>query len=242
MMWGIIFGLSAISGVVQTVTGFGAAILLMIVMPHYFNMLQAPALTSSITLGITAGLAWTYRKHIDFKSILVPAASYELGSMVTLHFAGGLDLEMVGVSFGVFLVVIALYFAFIPPSFSIQANFLSAIICGLISGICSALFGIGGPLMAMYFLVATKSKESYVGSLQLLFAITTTINLVIRIQKGFYTLDFLPLTILGIAGISLGKLVGVKILEKINVDLMRKLVYALVGISGVMTLFEHLHL
>ena len=64
----------------------------------------------------------------------------------------------------------------------------------------------------------------------------------IRMQKGFYTLEFLPVTIIGIIGITVGKMLGVKILEKINVELMRKLVYALVGISGVMTLFEHLHL
>ena len=43
-------------------------------------------------------------------------------------------------------------------------------------------------------------------------------------------------------GITLGTQLGVKILAKINVDLMRKLVYILVGISGVMTLFEHLRL
>lgn len=242
MMWGIIFGLSAVSGVVQAVTGFGAAILLMLAMPYYFDMLQAPAITSTITLGITAGLAWTYRKHLDFKAILLPTIAYELGSMVTLHFAGGLDLELVGLAFGVFLIAIALYFIFVPPSFSVQANFLSATLCGLISGVCSALFGIGGPLMAMYFLVATKTKESYIGSLQFSFAVTTTINLIIRIQKGFYTLSFLPITILGIVGITLGKQLGVKILAKINVDLMRKLVYILVGISGVMTLFEHLRL
>ena len=64
----------------------------------------------------------------------------------------------------------------------------------------------------------------------------------VRMQKGFYTLEFLPVTIIGIIGITVGKMLGVKILEKINVELMRKLVYALVGISGVMTLFEHLHL
>ncbi len=241
MIWGIILVVAAVSGVVQSVTGFGSAILIMMFMPHFFNMLQAPAITSSITLGITAGLAWHYRKQIDFKVMILPTIIYELGSFVTLQVSGNLDLEVIGISFGVFLIAIALYFTFVPSGFSIKPNLLSASVCSLISGICSALFGIGGPLLAMYFLVATKSKEEYIGSLQFLFAVTTTINLIIRIQKGFYTLEFLPITIVGIIGITLGKSLGVKILEKINVELMRKLVYALVGISGVMTLVEHLH-
>ena len=113
MLWGIILVVSAVSGVVQSVTGFGSAILIMMVMPHFFNMLQAPAITSSITLGITAGLAWHYRKQIDLRVMILPTVIYELGSVVTLLVAGNLDLDVIGTSFVLFLIFIFIYFEFL---------------------------------------------------------------------------------------------------------------------------------
>lgn len=240
MIYPILFALAAVSGVVQAVTGFGSAILLMMLLPHFFDMLQAPALTSSITIGITAALAWRFRSRLQWKLVLLPTLLYEVGSLIVLSIADNLDMNLLGLSFGIFLIVLALYFLLFSSTFSVQATPLSACICAFISGVCSGLFGIGGPLLALYFLAATREKEDYVGNLQFVFAITTSINLVIRLYKGFYLLSFLPLTIVGILGITVGKVVGLNILRRINVDLMRKLIYGLVGISGILTVLEHI--
>lgn len=240
MIYPILFVVSAVSGVVQAVTGFGSAILLMMLLPYFFDMLQAPALTSSITIGLTAALAWRFRNRIRWKLVLLPTLLYELGSILVLSIADELNMDMLGLSFGIFLIVLALYFLLLSSTFSVRATPVSACICSFISGACSGLFGIGGPLMAVYFLACTREKEDYVANLQFVFALTTAINLVIRLYKGFYVLSFLPLTIVGILGITVGKWAGLRILEQINTDLMRKLIYALVGISGILTVLEHI--
>ena len=65
-------------------------------------------------------------------------------------------------------------------------------------------------------------------------------NLIIRIHKGFYTLELIPATLIGMVGIGLGMRIGLKILSRINSNVLRKIIYAFVGVSGLLTLFDHL--
>jgi hypothetical protein len=227
---------AAAAGMLQTITGFGSAILLMLVLPHFFTMLQAPALSSSITLALTVALAWKFRKHLDLRLLLLPVLLYEVSSVAALTVADRLNLELLSLAFGVFLVALSLYFLLLSSTFTVRPTPVSAAVCSLISGVCSGLFGIGGPLMAVYFLSATDTKESYVANVQCLFAVTTGINLLIRMQKGFYTLDLLPFTLLGMVGISLGKALGLRVLNRIPIEAMKKLVYGFVGVAGVLNL------
>lgn len=90
--------------------------------------------------------------------------------------------------------------------------------------------------MAIYFISAIEDKKSYIGTIQFLFAFTNIVNLLMRIANGIYTVDLLPVTILGFVGITAGKIVGLRILDKINPARIKKVVYAFVGISGVLSL------
>lgn len=225
-----------VAGIIQTVTGFGAAVFLMLLMPHYFDMVAAPAITSAITVGLSATLAWKFRKHIQLKDCLFPILVYLLFSITSISVAKKLDLDHLSFIFGVFLVILAIYFYLFSERITMKANWKTAALCATISGITSGFFGIGGPLMAVYFISAIKEKESYIGTIQFLFAFTNIINLFTRIANGIFTIDLLPATILGFAGITVGKVIGLRILDKIDPRKIKKLVYAFVGISGILTL------
>ena len=239
MPWYALLALTTVSGLVQSLTGFGAGVVMLLVLPSYFNMLQAPALSCAICLGLTAPMAWKFRKHIRLKLMLPPLCFYELGAMVTLNLVGGLDLEFLGIAFGVFLILLSIYFLFFSKNIQAKPTITSAAVCGTLSGVCNGLFGIGGPMMAIYFLAITDTKESYSGNQQCLFFITTIINLFIRIQKGFYTLDLIPMTLIGMVGIGIGMRFGLKILSRINSNLLRKIIYVFVGFSGILTLMDY---
>ena len=58
MTWLIVALTAAAAGTVQTVTGFGAAVVLMLVLPHLFGVVTASALSMSICIALTASLAW----------------------------------------------------------------------------------------------------------------------------------------------------------------------------------------
>lgn len=200
-MMGLAIALAALlGGFVQSVTGFGGAIVMMLVLPRFLGMLQAPALSASITAALTCGLAWKFRREIDLRTAAVPILTYLASSTVTIRLVGGLDLEVLVLAFGVFLILLSVYFIWFAWNVAIRANFVTASVCGLISGVCTGLFGVGGPLMAIYFLAATDRKETYLASLQFLFAVNNLANLAVRVVCGIYTLDLIPLSIVGILG------------------------------------------
>lgn len=240
MPWYALLALTTVSGLVQSLTGFGAGIVMMLLLPTFFNMLQAPALSCAICLGLTAPMAWKFREYIRPKLVLPPLIAYEVGAITTLNVVSYLDLGILGIAFGVFLILLSLYFLFFSKNLKVKPTLGSAVFCGTLSGVCNGLFGIGGPTMAIYFLAITDTKESYSGNQQCLFFITTIINLIIRIYKGFYTLDLIPFTLIGMVGIGLGMRIGLKILSRINSNLLRKIIYAFVGLSGILTLVDHL--
>lgn len=240
MLYAISFFTAMAAGAIQTITGFGAAIILMTVLPYFFDILQASALASSITLGVTIALSWRFRRHIDLHTVLFPTIVFQLTSLFVIQIAGGLDMDLLGIAFGAFLILVSLYFLAFDDRIAIRGTPAAAFCVSFLSGACSGLFGIGGPLMAVYFLAVTRDKESYTADLQFLFALTNTVNLGLRIHKGFYLLSFLPMTITGILGINLGKAMSLRILHRIDKEMMHKLVYLLVGISGAMALFPYL--
>ena len=208
----------------------------MLFMPYFFDMIAAPAVTSAITVGLSLTLAWKFRKHINFNACLFPTIIYLFFSIASIHFAKTWNLEYISLAFSVFLILLAIYFYVFSEKISLKATRKTAAVCATISGITSGFFGIGGPLMAIYFISAIEDKKSYIGTIQFLFAFTNIVNLLMRIANGIYTIDLLPATILGFGGITIGKIVGLRILDKINPVKIKKLVYAFVGISGVLSL------
>lgn len=228
------------AGIIQAVTGFGAPVILMLVIPYFFDMITAPAVASSIAMGASIALAWKFRRDIDWSTCLFPSAVYLVFSMVAIQFARNMDLDLLTLMFGAFLVILAVYFFLFSERLPFRANWKTASVCAAISGTTVGLFGIGGPLMAIYFISATQKKEAYLGNLQFMFAVSNVVNLGMRISNGIYTLALVPFTLIGFLCIMAGKRIGLKILDRLNPERMKKLIYGFVGISGAITVLQNI--
>ena len=239
MIYAVVACMALLGGTIQTVTGFGGGVVMMLALPYFLGMVRAPALSSIICMGLCYTLAWKFRKYVDFKSLWVPAVAYVTCSVGIISVVDRIDMSVMSLAFGFFLIVLSIYSLVFSKRMRLNANWYTGLICGAVSGFLSGLFGIGGPLMAVYFAAATDSKETYIGSTQVLFSLGGTINFLIRIFRGIYTVDLIPLTLLGVLAISLGKLVGLRIVAKLDPETMRKLIYGFVGVSGVITVCKY---
>lgn len=237
MLYWVIGISAAIAGVIQTVTGFGSGIFMMMFFPAFFPMLNASALSASITLVATAGVSWHYRKHIRFRLTVIPSVFYILASTGALLLAPFIPAGIMMKIFGAFLILLSVYFLFFPGKLEIKPTLLSANICSVLSGFASGLFGIGGPPMVIYFLAATKDKEEYLGTIQFFFFITGAYTFLLRVQRGIYHTGLIPFTLLGMAAILVGKAVGERIIDRIDGEWMKKVIYVFLGLSGALNLF-----
>ena len=240
MVYAAIAAASVMAGVIQSVTGFGSAVFLMLIVPYFYDMVAASAISSSIAMGLGITLAWKFRAHLQWKKVILPTVVYLVGSVGAIQLLGGIDLDALGLAFGIFLIILAAWFLVFSRKIRFTATPTSAVVCSAISGVTSGLFGIGGPLMAVYFVSASDGKESYIANLQFLFALTNVVNFFTRISKGFYTFDLVPVTLLGFAGITLGKKFGLKILDRLDLESMKKGVYLFVGLSGILNVIQQL--
>ena len=232
MIWLIVLLTTMVGGYIQAITGFGCAVVMMVVFPHFFNMLQAPALSSAIAFGLSATMAWRFRKHIEPAKALPMAAIYVAVSTVVIRMARELDLDLLNLVFGGFLVLLSLYYLFLSDNMAVRPNLVTTLLCAGVAGLFGGLFGVGGPLLVLYFIAVSRDKESYIANLQIIYLITNITNTTTRVLNGIYTWDLVPLTLLGIVGINLGKMAGLRVLDRIDIVRMKKLVYLFIGVSG----------
>lgn len=229
-----------IAGIVQNITGFGASVVSLLVLPRLFGLIEAATLNQSVCVFTTCEMAYRYRKYVNIKSVLLPTIAYTISSLTCVWIVKDIDLRVLSIAFGAFLVVLAFYCTFIQKNIKINPTPAAAIICGFIGGICSGLFTNGATAMAVYFISSTEDRNHYLGNFQFLLGVTNILNIALRIYKGHYSVNMIPMTIIGTITIFLGHFVGRKIGNKLKPETLKSFVYLLVAICGIETLIKNL--
>lgn len=240
MIWAAVFLGAVLGGLIQSITGFGAAVVMMTVLPYFFTMIAGPSISTSICFGLTITLAWKFRRHIKLSIMLLPTVFYGIMSIAAIRLLGGMDLRVLTILFGAFLMLLGTYFLTIAKNTKVRFTLPMTIAFSVLAGVTGGLFSIGGPIMAVYFLEVTDGREEYLGNMQSHFFINNVINMCARIVSGYYTLSLLPFTLLGIAGVVCGQKAGLKVGGRLNADRLRTVVYGYVVLSGAITVAQQL--
>lgn len=226
------------AGLAQSLTGFGCGIVMMLVFPALVGMIVAPALSTAIGIAVSLQLAIGFRKYLKPKIIVAFTTTYIIVSVLMIYSARNFDTHWLTVAFGIYLVVISIYNLLAKNKFKLHGSLASALVCGAVGGACSGLFGIGGPMISLYFLAITDDREGYMANTQASAVTSSMIETAARVSNGILTLDLLPAVVAGVLGITIGARLGERIAKFINRQIMEKLVYIMVGITGVKTLIE----
>jgi len=233
----LITGLMAyLSSTLSGVAGFGGAmIFLPFLIAFYGVRASVPILTVAVLLG-NASRVYFNRRELDFKVF----SRFSLGAIPLAIIGSCLYVSLPGVvikkSIGVFLLFTVI-FRHIKKDFKFTQSW-AFVPVGMLNGFLSALVGGVGPLAAPFFLAYGLTKEAFVGTE----ALCAT---VMHIVKSF---TYSRLAVLGQkefwGGLSfgfimvLGSYTAKKILEKIPPEKYLVLVEALLGIVGLVMLFQ----
>lgn len=238
MLYGILFAITMLAGLVQGVTGFGSCIVIMLVLPFYFPLAEAAGIAVATTLIMGVVMILRYRTSINVREALLPSLLYIIVSSLAIHFSASVDQTLMKKVFGVFLVLLSEFYLGFVPANSNQKKLplLAGAACIILSAACDGLFGIGGPLMVIYFMHRTTDLHEYLGTLQLFFLVNNVYNTGFRFFRGVLGPQHLIFIAVGMAGILIGVLIAGKIVEKVRRDVLRKLIYVMIGISGLVNL------
>ena len=229
---------SMFGGFIQTITGFGSGIVIMLFLPYIFSVMKASALNNMITIILNFILVKRFYKYIDLKKVIIPVVISFITNTLAVYIGSNLELNTMKMIFSVFLIILALYFIFFSDNIKLKDNFLTMFTCSALAGITNGFFGIGGPPMALYYLTITNSKEEYIGTTQLYFFLNSIYTTSIRILSGIITIDLVAYWLPGVFAVLVGEYLGIKIINKISHKRMKQLMYYFLAISGVLTLLQ----
>ena len=226
------------AGLVQGIAGFGSGPVQMMTYTVYWPLAVAAAMSVCVSVPLNLNMTLTYLKEIKWKKVLVPIVPYMVICSVAINFSKSFDQVLMKKIFGGFLILLAVYYLFFNRNTEKkQFTLVRTLIYIFISAVCDALFGIGGPLMVLYFLSVTESKEEYLGTAAAFFLINGVYNTVFRLISGILTVQQIPYLVIGIAAILVGVTVSHKLVDRMDDSLLRKVTYVMIGLTGILNLF-----
>lgn len=226
-----------LAGLVQGLTGFGAAIIMMIFLPQWLPMDQSAGVAGLIMFASVITMVIRYRQHIQLKRIMIPFIVYASVAAWSVHLGKVLDVQLLRILLGGLLVGLAIYFTVSKQAGTQRYPFYVAGGFMIISGFFNGLFGIGGPLMALYFLSLSKETGDYIANLQTFFLIDVVYITSIRVANGILSAADVPIVLIGMLGAILGTVLAGRILPRMNMHMVRRGIYTFIGLSGLYYLF-----
>ena len=235
-----IFLLAAGASFIQRTIGFGFGIFIMTALPFLMSS-YAEAVTLSGLLSLTSAtvVMVKYVKYVNWKRMMPILASFVIFSILAISMLDRIEGAAMRMTLGILLILLSLYFSFFKDRLqnSIRPTRGWQIGTGAASGVMGGLFGMHGPPVVLYLSVSEPDKNHYMGMIQTYAVITNIIMLAVRAFRGFVTPEVGTTYIYALGGLAIGVIAGSWAFHKIPNRIFTYLVYAYIGISGVIIMF-----
>jgi len=233
----IIFLMSLGASFTQRVCGFGFGIFIMTVLPFIMPSYgEATALSGSLAIFTALLPAIREVKSVNWKKLLPILATFTIVSFFFVMLVPHVDSHVLRKILGGVMVFISIYFFFISERIRLRPTMPVQISMGTLSGAMGGLFAMQGPPAVIYFLGCTDDKHEYMAMTQWYFLIGNIMMTAFRAGNGLVTASVGKGWLAGIVGVMLGLFLGSKIFMKINIKLLRKLVYAFMAVAGILAI------
>ncbi len=216
-----------IGSFVQSAIGFGLAVvaapLLFFISPNY-----VPAPVVIVALFLSLINAYKYKSNISLRGL-----GYAIIGRIPGSVFGGLLLyyvssKLLSLWIGV-IVLVAVIISLLP--FRIEPNNNRMLIAGFFSGLFGVSSGIGGPPMAL--LLQHQEANLIRANLSAFFVVGSLMSLVAQVPGGYMSMSHIYIALQLLPASFLGYLVAMKVVNKIDKEVTRKMSLAVCSISGI---------
>lgn len=225
------------AGLVHTMCGFGFGVFVQVFFPYFMpsvvSGVSASVTMSTVTSSYTAVKAF---RKAQYKKLLWPWAAFFVSNTFVVYYVTTQPDDFIGKLLAVALILLSLYFVFFSNRLKIRATPVTGIIVGLLSGILSGFFGMGGPPVALYLLACCDTNDEYLANSLTFMTVTGLYGIVVRALNGLFTWEIVLYCLIGIVFVLAGSAAGHKLVSKIPAKHVKRLIYAVMALSGVLML------
>ena len=217
---------------VQGATGFGSGLLINAFWLHIMEPTHAIPLNVVTSLFISGVPIYKLRKKLDFSKLKQFAICGVVGIPIGMYLLVISDPSKLKFSIGILLVIYAVLMLKIS-SFSINVNNKSINnLVGFISGVIGGLTALLGIIPVAWFSVQRLPKNTKRGTYEPFIFITSIAAIISFAFAGLYKIEMIFDLLKIIPALLVGSWLGIKIYNKINDNLFRKVVLGLILLSG----------
>jgi uncharacterized membrane protein YfcA len=222
---------------VQSVTGFGLALVAMPLLATMVGLVVAAPLIALIAMVNRVMMIFYYREHFDFHEIwrLMLASVLGIG-IASLLFSHAGESHAFEILLGFIIVGYALL-NIINPRFPRLEETWWAYPFGIASGILARLYNVGGPPAIMYANGRNWPPAQFKTNLQAFALISSALVLLARVANGEYTMEVMRYFWVSLPPAVLALVAGVFLDRYINPIRFRRVILMLLVIIGFSLIF-----
>ena len=222
---------------VERTTGFGFGIFIMTVLPFLMPSYgEATTLSGLLAFATTLIICIRMWNLIDWKHLWLILGTFTVVSAGAIYVLARMQTHSLTLMLGIILIVVSLYFIFLGGKIHIKPTPTAQIITGTLSGLMGGFFGMQGPPAVLYFISSEPDKDRYMAVISMYFCLGNLAMTFFRAHNGFLTATVGEGFLAGIAGVFLGTYLGAKVFDRIPARIFRYVVYAYIGICGIIIL------
>ena len=103
---------SALAGISQGLTGFGAGIILMIYLPYLFNLPESAGIVGAISISLCILMTYKYHTSLHFKKVILPYALFMVVCSASILLSTLVKSILLKKCLGLFLLILSIYYLF----------------------------------------------------------------------------------------------------------------------------------
>jgi uncharacterized membrane protein YfcA len=227
--------LAAGASFVQRAIGFGFGIFIMTALPFLMPSYgEAVTLSGLLSLTSATVVMLKYVRFVTWKRLIPMVAAFVIFSTIAICLLDRIEGQAMRMILGIILIIISLYFSFFKEKLQkiIRPTRGWQLGTGTVSGMMGGLFGMHGPPVVLYLISSEPDKDHYMGMIQTYAVITNITMVIVRFYAGYVTPTVGTTYLYGLAGLAVGVIAGKWAYKRIPGKLFTYVVYAYIGISG----------
>lgn len=217
---------------IQGSTGFGFGIFAMIFLPNLLLYTEANLLSSILSALSALFAAILSFRRIHWKNLRFPVLGCLFSMYLAVSFIKGQSPRILSLLLGIALFLLSVYFFFFSGKIKIRPTWYAGLIAGLLSGFLGGMFAIGGPPVVIYFMQSEEDFDGYFATISAYFVFSGAISVSMKTAAGFFTGSVWIALAICLPMMLVGAYIGKRTKDRINPNLIKKVVYGFMAVSG----------